>query len=127
MRAVVTGATGLIGSEVLQIIPGNWDVHAVSRNPRGASAANRTWHRVDLARPDPLGLPDRVDAVIYLAQSESFREFPDRAVDIAGVNIVGVLRCLDYAVRSGAKKFIYASSGGVYGSGDDSMSEDIAV
>jgi nucleoside-diphosphate-sugar epimerase len=72
-------------------------------------------------------LPRKVDAVIHLVQSEYFREFPDRAVDVFQTNTVSTIRMLDYARRAGATTFVLASSGGVYGYGDREFSEDVKV
>jgi nucleoside-diphosphate-sugar epimerase len=72
-------------------------------------------------------LPAEVDAVIHLVQSEHFRDFPDRATDVFQVNTLSTLRMLDYARRAGARTFLLASSGGVYGYGDREFSEDVKV
>ena len=128
-RVVVTGATGLIGRYVTQALSKDWEVHAISR--LGSSTATTTgvqWHEIDLSRKLPdRALPSQIDAVIYLAQSEYFREFPRRALDIFEVNTANVLRFLDYAKVSGARTFVFASSGGVYGGGDSRMSEEVPI
>ncbi len=128
-RCVITGATGLIGASLVKAMEPGWEIHAVSRHRLpGLEGGSIHWHYMDVTRE--IGgdaLPARTDAVIYLAQSEFFREFPERALDIFDVNTLGLLRYLDYARKSGARSFVYASSGGVYGSGDMSMSEETAV
>jgi len=65
-----------------------------------------------------------VDAVIHLAQSSHFREFPAFAGDVFNVNTASTLRLLEYARTAGAKSFVYASSGGIYGYGDEGFKED---
>ena len=121
---LVTGATGLIGSSLLKPLANIFDVHATSRSKVNDKIANVTWHHVDLNDDfDFKMLPANIEAVIYLAQSESYRDFPKKAVDIFEINTVKLLRMLDYAREAGVKKFIYASSGGVYGSGEHSFSE----
>ena len=72
-------------------------------------------------------LPDKLEAVIYLAQSENYRNFPEKALDIFEINTARLLKTLDYAREAGAKKFIYASSGGVYGSAQRGFSETITL
>ena len=98
------------------------------RCPVGFSASNAIWHPIDLSREfDPSQLPARTDAVIYLAQSEHFREVPERAAEIFEVNTVGLLRFLQFARQSGARKFVLASSGGVYGPADTTLNENLPV
>ena len=128
-RCVVTGASGLLGSHLVPLLARDWQVHAISRNPP-AALTNRSivWHSIDLSLEFEWSkLPGGADAVIYLAQSEHFREFPERALEIFEVNTAGALRFLDYARKSGAKTVIYASSGGVYGSGAVGVSEEAPI
>jgi nucleoside-diphosphate-sugar epimerase len=68
--------------------------------------------------------PKEVDAVIHLAQSEHFREFPQYGEHIFRVNTMSTLRLLDYARQAKARTFILASSGGIYGHGDEGFKED---
>jgi UDP-glucose 4-epimerase len=128
-RCVVTGAAGLIGSHLVPALAPAWEVHAVSRHcPVGKEDLNVVWHQMDLSQEfDRRELPDHADAIVHLAQSEHFREFPQRALEIFQVNTVSLLQLLDYARSSGVRHFIYASSGGVYGTGDATLNEDVPV
>lgn len=111
-RIVVTGGSGLLGSHLLPLLKG-----------RQVTVFNRD--DFDLSgQPDGSALPEKVDAVVCLAQSRRFREFPDGATDIFSVNTAQVLGMLDYARRAGAKSFVFTSSGGVYGSGDHPFTEE---
>ena len=86
------------------------------------------WTHADFTRPfDTGGLPPQVDAVVYLAQSEQFRDFPASACNIFEVNTATLLRALDYARGAGVRHFVFASSGGVYGTGDHRFAEDYPV
>lgn len=124
---VITGATGLIGSGLVDVLERDYEIHAVARTP-GPRRSGVHWHSIDLATDCRLDtLPRRVDGVVYLAQSEFFRDFPQHGPDVFQVNTVNLLRFLDYAWKAGASHFVYASSGGVYGSGDVRMSEDIQI
>jgi nucleoside-diphosphate-sugar epimerase len=83
---------------------------------------------MDLSSPcDLRALPQQADAVVYLAQSEFFREFPQHCLDVYEVNTVNLLRFLDYARNAGVRQFVYASSGGVYGTGDRKMTEEVII
>lgn len=128
-RCVVTGATGLIGSNLIDRLRYTWEVHAISRRPPvGSEHGNVVWHKMDLCQElDRRALPERADAMIYLAQSEHFRDFPEHALDVFGVNTMGLVRVLDYARQAGTRTLIYGSSGGVYGYGETSMNEELVI
>jgi nucleoside-diphosphate-sugar epimerase len=98
-------------------------VHAIVRDPSGYEAPKGVEVlQVDLSRPlDSVALPV-VDAVIHLAQANV--PFPDSAAELYAVNTVATQQLLDHARRVGAAKFLYASSGSVYGLGDHPFSED---
>jgi nucleoside-diphosphate-sugar epimerase len=83
--------------------------------------------RHDFSWPTLPDLPHDVTTVVYLAQSEHFREFPERAQDIFDVNVANVQKMLEWARVSGVKRFILASSGGLYGHGDAAFREDDAI
>lgn len=119
MDILITGASGLIGMPTVHRLS---QVHRVYALVRHAAAqpvmTNVSWLTCDLAQCwDIAGLPKHVDVIIHLAQSRRFREFPEAAMDMFAVNVASTLRLLDYARQAGARQFIYASSGGGYGSG----------
>jgi nucleoside-diphosphate-sugar epimerase len=126
VRIVLTGATGFVGSHVLPMLVRNHEVIALARQPRPPlTASNVTWITSDLAKPlDFARLPGAVDAVIHLAQSKRYREFPDGAEDVFAVNVQSTFQLLEYARATGASKFLFASTGGVYGSASRPLSED---
>jgi len=128
-KCLITGATGLIGAQLRQALPQDWQVFAVARSPLIATQRQpATQIALDLSTDwNPAALPPQIDAIIHLAQSENFREFPDRALDIFQVNTLSTLRLLDYARQAGAQTFILASSGGVYGHHEQVLSEDEAL
>jgi nucleoside-diphosphate-sugar epimerase len=126
-RCVVTGATGLIGSHLVRDLLQDWEVVALSRSPVPADLRDRGLRHVpvDLSQPwETSVLPDQVDAVIHLAQSEHYREFPNLAESLFSVNTFSTLKLLDYARQHGASSFVLASTGGVYGTGNQPFSED---
>lgn len=126
-RIIVTGASGLIGSHLLTRLGEEFEVHAVSRTQSTHSRDNVIWHKADLSGNPYSGLPENTEAVVYLAQSEHFRNFPEMAREVFQVNTAQVVNMLDYATRTGVKTFVYASSGGVYGSAESGISEDATI
>jgi nucleoside-diphosphate-sugar epimerase len=124
-KILITGASGLIGHEVIETLQGHWSIYAVSRRPYEHLSQNTRMIHCDLAKEcDFSSFPKHIDAVVHLAQSEHFREFPEMAEDIFGVNTLATLRPLEYARLAGAKTFVYASSGGIYGYGDEGFRRD---
>lgn len=127
-KVLITGANGLLGRNVVSALSKQYRLHAIVRKPPQQVTKNVSYHLVDLSTAwTDEDLPHTVDAVIHLAQSTHFREFPEKALDVFQVNIASTARLLDYAWRTGAQKFIYASSGGVYGNGPAAFQENSSL
>lgn len=122
-KILVTGATGLIGRHLCASLEKSAELYLLVRSP-GPAHPNIHYIVHDLGKAAPLpDLPEQIDAVIHLAQSEHFREFPEQVADVFQVNTVTTLNLLDYARRASASSFLFASSGVVYG-GQGSFSEE---
>lgn len=117
MKILITGATGFIGSQLARTLQSRHEIFALARKqPPPDSPTQMQWIEQDLTQPlDYSRLPNRVDAVIHLAQSKFYRQFPERAQDIFAVNIQSTFQLLEYARQAGAECFIFASTGGIYG------------
>jgi UDP-glucose 4-epimerase len=127
MDLLLTGATGFLGTHFVRKCGATHRIYALAREAP-AAAAGVTWIRGDLARGLPADhLPPRVDAVMHLAQSRHDRDFPAGARDVFAVNVHVTLELLEYARTSGAKRFVLASSGGVYGTGPRPFRETDAL
>lgn len=129
-KIIITGASGLVGSHLISLLAKTCEIHVLSRRKPLVSVHNIRYYNIDLSREvDYSQLPTKVDTIVYLAQSDSFRDFPEKAVDLFKVNTSQVLHMLDYARQAGARSFIYASTGGVYGSSESEkgFSEDISI
>jgi UDP-glucose 4-epimerase len=126
-KCLITGVTGLIGEQVVTLLDKKWEIYALVRKPTDLSP-DIQYIRCDLADEWSIeGFPKAVDAVIHLAQSEYFREFPIRGEHIFRVNVASTIRLLEYARKCKAQTFILASSGGIYGHGDEGLKEDRPV
>jgi UDP-glucose 4-epimerase len=117
---LLTGLSGLLGCNVSKRLRSkNFCVHGITRNPSFKSTKSTKKmkiHYVDFSSNwSEEILPKKIDVIIHLAQTKNFRDFPNSAIDIFKVNIESTARLLAYAKQAGVKKFIYVSSGGVYG------------
>jgi UDP-glucose 4-epimerase len=113
---LITGAKGFMGSHLISRLQDRYKLFALGRHLTQKREPPVQWIEQDLAQTlDRSRLPDRLDAVIHLAQSRHYREFPEQAKDIFDVNIHATFQLLEYARQTGVKCFIFASSGGVYG------------
>jgi UDP-glucose 4-epimerase len=124
-NVVITGGTGLLGSRAVQLLRASHAVHAIVRERPAAPLEGVSYHVKDLAQAwSADGLPSTVDAVFHLAQSRHFRAFPEGGLETYAVNTTATAVLLDYAVHAGARRFVLASTGGLYGACADPLTED---
>jgi UDP-glucose 4-epimerase len=119
MNILLTGATGFIGGFLSQELLNSGHLIFAVTHQHPLAAPNRetfTWLYGDLAKPQaPLPPPPtQLEAVVHLAQSRDYREFPYKVKDIFNVNVNAVLKLLEYARQHGIKTFIYTSTANVY-------------
>jgi UDP-glucose 4-epimerase len=127
-KLLITGANGLLGRECLTLLSNEYEVHAIVHSKPKYKLEQVHYHIIDFSNFWSFDdLPSDFDTIIHLAQSAHFREFPERASDIFKVNIETTARLLDFAHKNGVKKFLYASSGGVYGSGANPFNENTQI
>jgi nucleoside-diphosphate-sugar epimerase len=112
-----------VGRRLVSILAeGGSDVVALLHRPPDAAVKAQLHHQrvaslvIDLERPDFSRLPKDVQAVVSLAQSHAFRSFPEGASEVFAVNVAAHLQLLEWARKVGVRRFVYASSGGIYGS-----------
>jgi nucleoside-diphosphate-sugar epimerase len=119
MKILVTGATGKVGSRfVPRLLARGYDVSILVRDASKAAALVAPGAKAvtgDLYSPDTLPpAVAGVDAVIHLAAL--FRTFTDNE-GIVKTNHEGTVALAHAAMTAGVKRFIFASTGNVYGSG----------
>jgi nucleoside-diphosphate-sugar epimerase len=131
-RILVTGATGLIGNALTDQLVRSGDETTVVVRPGTASAAlppGCAVHELDLARP--FGRDDLpsgpFDAMVHLAQHPNYASFPVDAGVLAELNVAATCRLAESAPGLGASQFVFASSGGIYGSSPNPVTEDAPV
>jgi len=124
MRILVTGAAGLIGHRVIEILGSTHEPIALLRSKAGATPFVDCIE-ADLADPSFASkLPATVGAVIHLAQAPGFTNFPEDASSVFKVNVSALTELLNWASRAGARTFVHASTGGLYGRGAQPFREE---
>jgi nucleoside-diphosphate-sugar epimerase len=114
MRVVVTGATGNIGTSVVQSLtqePAVSEIIGLARRPTQLRLPKTTFKIVDIVEDDLLPLFRGADAVIHLAwmiQPSRDRE------QLESVNVDGSRRVFDAVARSQVPHLLVASSVGAY-------------
>lgn len=123
---LITGITGLLGSHLSEeLLKFGHNVYGVTRS---ISKASYETVNIDLSTDWKISeLPANIDVIYHLAQSDKFRDFPSGAPDVFQVNVNSTAKLLNYCRQSGVKKFIYASTGGVYGNGNKPFEEDTPI
>jgi UDP-glucose 4-epimerase len=125
-KVLITGGSGLIGTHLIDalIAEGGYKIYNAARHQVNTHADEVQFIMLDLSTEwDASVLPENIDAVIHLSQSEYFRNFPDKANEVFYVNTLSTLKLINYAIRVKAKQFIYASSAGIYGTNDKGFDE----
>ena len=125
MNVLVTGATGFIGSHLLQPLSQEHRVFALTRSLKQSAENRIVWIQSDLtSAAGKVDVTEKVDAVVYLAQAREYRDFPNNVWPIFDVNVKAMLALLEYARQANVKKFVFLSSANVYKWNRYRLSED---
>lgn len=115
--AFVIGGAGFVGQHLVRHLAAHGLRVIATHRPGSAPPAvpGVEWVASDLSAADPTPTwPTRCDAVIYLAQSPKWREFPAGSDDTLRVNVATLHRAAEHARQAGATRFVHTSSGTVY-------------
>jgi UDP-glucose 4-epimerase len=126
VKALVTGGAGFIGSHLADaLVAAGHEVHVVDNLSKGRienleaaldrGAELHVEDVTDAAWMTDLAAIIRPDVVFHLAAQIDVRRSVDDPTLDAGVNVMGTAAVLDAARRSGAGRFILASTAAVYG------------
>ncbi|HEX5622283.1 MAG TPA: NAD-dependent epimerase/dehydratase family protein [Solirubrobacteraceae bacterium] len=124
MRIVVTGATGNVGTSVVEAL-GRDDrvehIMGIARRLPGWTPPRTEWVSADIAQDDLGPLFARADVVIHLAWLiQPSRD--DAALE--RVNVYGSRRVFEAAAAAGVGRLVHASSVGVYSPGPKDRAVD---
>lgn len=116
MRIVVTGASGQLGSYLLDELLIRDEAVGIDLMPSKFPAHTRLIHLVDIRdRSEVLRLMRRADVVVHCAAQVSVVKSIQDPYNDLDINVKGTLTLLDAASEAGVGKFIYISSAAVYG------------
>lgn len=122
MKILVTGAAGFLGTNLLLALSHADEANTVlgvvrclPKNP----CTSVYYLLADLSSPSwTTQLPDEnFDVVIHLAQSRFYRDFPSKAIDIFNINVRATVELAEWSMKHGVQRFLFASTGNVYGQG----------
>ncbi|MFC8038074.1 NAD-dependent epimerase/dehydratase family protein [Paenarthrobacter sp. NPDC057355] len=114
MRVLVTGASGLLGSEVARVLVSQGhEVTTFQRRPSGVDGATDICGSVT-DDADVRRAVDGAEGLIHLAAKVSFA---GRAADFHSVNVEGTRRLLEAARAAGVRDTVFVSSPSVANSG----------
>lgn len=125
---LITGATGLIGSCLVEVLMSRPDkdyhVYASGRNEERARkrfkefAENPAFHFFKYDVLEQLEGNIKFQYIIHAASNASPNFFAAKPVEVIKSNIIGVSNLMDYGLKHELKRFLFVSSGEVYGEGD---------
>ena len=127
-NVLVAGATGLIGSclvDVLMARPNrSYHVYAMGRNLMrmeqlfGKYKTEDGFHTIIGDVTKPLSIHQPVHYIIHAASGAAPSVFSNHPVEVMKANVNGVIHLMEYGIQHQLKRFLYISSGEVYGEGD---------
>jgi UDP-glucose 4-epimerase len=120
MKILVTGGAGFIGSHVVDALLAAGhsvavldDLSSGARENLPADVRLHVCDIVDAAAVAAVFATERPDAVCHQAAQMSVSRSVREPLFDAQVNCIGLINVLDAAVKTGCRRFVFASSGGV--------------
>ena len=125
MRVVITGATGNVGTSLIDVLADDSQVSSVvgiARRTPDREVPKTTWAPADVARDDLVAHFRDADVVVHLAWL--FQPTHDPVVTWRN-NVLGSIRVFEAVATAGVPALVYASSVGAYSPGpvDEAVDE----
>lgn len=125
---MITGATGLIGSFLVDMflysnetLNSKIKIYAIGRNYQRLETRfgiNDNLIFIEHDVNDEINFTYKVDYIIHAASNAYPEVFDKDPVGTIMSNVLGTKKLLDYGGKNDCKRFLYISSGEVYGQGD---------
>jgi UDP-glucose 4-epimerase len=123
IKSLVTGGAGFIGSHLCEaLLAADHEVAVVDNLRTGKKAnlpAEAAFHEIDVCEKETIAelfAGEKFDAVFHLAAQNDVRTSVTDPEFDAQVNVLGSLNLLQNCVKTGVKRFTFASTGGaIYG------------
>lgn len=124
---LVTGATGLVGSALVELLclyadQYNYEIYAGCRSVE--KFHERFWESIcarlhffylDVTKPICNDIP--FENIFHAASGANPAIYSSDPVGVMKANLLGTIMLLDYGIANGLKRFVYISSGEAYGEG----------
>lgn len=111
---LITGASGFLGSVFIKRYQRDYNIFTLARGDQNDFSDQVHYIQADLTKEFLTLLPSNIDVVMHLANSDSYKNFPDGFMNVFDVNIRSTAMLLDWSQKNGIKNFIFASTGNVY-------------
>jgi UDP-glucuronate decarboxylase len=131
---LITGASGLIGSFIVDVLMYcnevynmNIDVYACGRSEKRlkqrflSHLSESNFHLLEFDVSEELKLRVSIDYIIHSASNAYPAAYSLDPVGTISGNVLGGLHLLEFAKNNGCRRFLYISSGEVYGQGECSL------
>jgi len=123
----ITGATGLIGSCLVDLLMRYNKANVICAVRNLKKAKERFHFYLDMKNfslfehnlKDKLSISEKIDYIIHLASGANPFEFTNHPTEVISDNFLGTYNLLEYAKENKIERFMYVSSGEVYGEAID--------
>jgi UDP-glucose 4-epimerase len=122
LKALVTGGSGFIGSNIVKLLRSEGHEVAVLDNLSSGYRTNLDpFPEVQLVEGDVRDaalinrLAQGVEVIFHLAASVGNTRSIENPIDDSEINVIGTLRVLEAARHGGVRKVVFSSSAGIFG------------
>jgi UDP-glucose 4-epimerase len=118
-KVLVTGSEGFLGRRLVdRLVAAGCEVHGLDRAAGRPSSEKYRLENIDVLDASRLlsyAVACAPDAIVHLAALTAHDEMVNQKTATLKINLQGTMNLLDACNASGARQFVYASTGKVYG------------